>query len=130
MANYVATARTNYFKVKDDDKFEADLEGFSLEVGKDNNGNFMLYVEDGDGWGPRWNEKKDEYEDEDIMDVVAKHLVDDWVAIFMESGAEKVRYVSGYAVAVNNKGGRETVSLHNIYPLAATLGTYATEAEY
>ena len=69
-------------------------------------------------------------EDEDIMDVVAKHLVDDWVAIFMESGAEKVRYVSGYAVAVNNKGGRETVSLHSIYPLAATLGTYATEAEY
>ena len=130
MANYVATARTNYFQVKDDDKFDADLEGFSLEVEKDNEGNFMLYIADGDGWGPRWNEKRDEYEDEDIMDVVAKHLADDWVAVFMESGAEKARYVSGYAVAVNNKGERETVSLDNIYPLAAALGTHVTAAEY
>ena len=54
----------------------------------------------------------------DFYAELAKHLQNGWVAIVMEVGAEKLRYVTGYAVAVNHNGKCCDVSIDRIYQLA------------
>lgn len=125
MANYYAAARSNYFKVKDADEFLKAMELVpNVEIHAGENGTFCILGEDPDGGGwPAfiYNEETDDYEDFDLPDYVSQYLADDSVAIFMETGAEKLRYVVGYAVAVNNKGEQVTVSLNDIYEMAAEL---------
>lgn len=48
----------------------------------------------------------------------------------MEVGSEKLRYLRGYATAVNSDGKTVSMSLEGIYRLAAKLGTRITRAEY
>jgi hypothetical protein len=40
----------------------------------------------------------------DLFGEVAGHLVEGSVAVFIEVGAEKLRYLTGWAVAVNSSG--------------------------
>lgn len=54
----------------------------------------------------------------------------DDVAVFMQAGAEKLRYVSGWAVAINAKKERVEIDLHEIYNRAKDLGKHITEAIY
>src|SRR5439155_25710565 len=85
---------------------------------------------DGDGWpGSRVNDQ-DEVEDIDLAAELAAHLEDGWVAVLMEAGAEKCRYVAGWALAVNSKGETRQVSLEDIYDLAGQIGEHVTKAEY
>jgi len=56
-----------------------------------------------------------------LIDNIAELLVDGEVAIFYEIGNEKLRYLTGYAVAVNNKGERREVSLYSIEEIAKEL---------
>jgi hypothetical protein len=42
----------------------------------------------------------------------------------MESGAEKLRFIGGLAVAVNNRGEQVGVSLEDIYERAKHLGEH------
>ena len=124
MANYLASCRTNYFRVKDPEAFKAALSPIAdIEI-VERDGHFMLLGrnEDGAGW-PTSYHNEDECEDVefDLQGTVAPFLADGEVAIFMEVGAERLRYLVGYAVAVNNKGERRTVSLQDIYREAAEL---------
>jgi hypothetical protein len=123
MANYYGSARSNYFRVKSETAFLAALHDIpDIEVHTGQDGTVCVLVTGGDfgGWPTLgWNEDTDEDYEIDLPAIVSEHLEDDEVAIFMESGAEKLRYVVGYAVAVNNKGEREEVSLYDIYELAA-----------
>ncbi len=48
----------------------------------------------------------------------------------MEVGSERLRYVSGLAVAVNHKGECVRVDLNSIYKAARRLGPNITRAEY
>lgn len=66
---------------------------------------------------------------ESIPDLVAAHLVDGDVAVFLEVGAEKMRYLGGIAYAVNSQGESRTVSLEDIYEQAKPLGD-ATDAAF
>jgi molybdopterin biosynthesis enzyme len=59
-----------------------------------------------------------------------KHLHDEDVAVLMEAGAEKLRYVSGWAVAVNSKGDLVEIGLSDIYEKAKHLGKNITQATY
>jgi hypothetical protein len=136
MANYYATARSNYFKVKDVAAFREWATPINIEViegdGK-HEGLVCLIADDGDqnGW-PSWRPGEGDGEDTeiDLAQEIAAHLVDGHVAILMEAGAEKVRYVSGWAMAVNSKGETESVSLQDIYEMAEHLGEHVTRAEY
>lgn len=133
MANYYATCRTNYFDVKDKDAFLSALSGVpDIEVDEGNQGFVILGCNtDGAGW-PQWVWDEDTNEDYeiDLPMIVAEHLADDSVAIFMEAGAEKCRFIIGYAEAINNKFERETISLGDIYQRARSLGSNVTPAEY
>jgi len=138
MANYYASSRSNYFAVKDAQAFEDEMSNISdIEVitktGEDGILRYgvLSHISDSGGW-PSWvfNEETDDYDDIDFFDIVSEHLADNEVAIFMEAGAEKLRYICGYAVAVNNKGETRQISLNNIYDLAKEIGTNVTIAEY
>jgi len=126
MANYYAYARTNYFNVTDDAAFKAALSEISgIELEKGSNG-WVITATDEGGW-PCWDENDCEI---DLPALVSEHLAPEEVAVFQEVGHEKLRYLTGYAEAINHRGERASVGLEDIYRLAAELGSTVTEAAY
>ena len=121
MANYSCASRTNYFRVKDEPAFRAWAKHRGLEVAKGeakHPGHFTLLPDQsGDGSFPTYDLEQDE--EIDFIAELAEHLAADSVAVMLETGAEKLRYLIGYAVAVNAKGEQVHVTLDAIYPLAA-----------
>ena len=135
MANFYGTARTNYFKVKDEEKFKEFVNSMpDLHLIEDGEGRFGFYSESPDsGCFPSsyWDDETDEDIDIDIVGETAEHLAEGEVAIFMEAGAEKCRYINGWATAVNHTGEYVNISLMDIYKLAKEkFGIKPTLAEY
>lgn len=128
MANWYGTARSNYFKVKDPEAFKAWVEkrGLQLLHGSDEKG-FGIAVgdsSDSGGWPTTDSEaitagKTDEECEISIHDELAEHLAEGEIAILMEAGAEKLRYVTGNAVAIHSSGKRIEIDLFEIYSKAA-----------
>ena len=138
MANYYGSARTNYFRVKDVDAFNKWIEQFSgLEkIVHETQGTVGVLFDDGVP-NCRWETEKDADGNEhdvdvevDFMEELAAHLADNEVAILQEAGAEKLRYINGYAIAINNKKEVRSINLDGIYDLAKELGSNITKAEY
>lgn len=50
--------------------------------------------------------------------------------MLLEVGAEKLRYLTGTAVAVNSRGEQVGLSLDEVYARAAHLGATITTAHY
>ena len=71
-----------------------------------------------------------EFDCNDFENQLIAQLVDGHVAIIIEIGYEKFRYLNGYAVALNSKGERRLVNLDDIYKIASEIGTSITRAEY
>jgi len=136
MANYYGKARSNYFAVKDAEAFTSEMAQYPIEVITRDAEDGTLYGfidEDPDGGADiwcYWDEEADEQIDIEWAEVFKRHLQDGWVAILLESGAEKYRYVGGMASAFNNKGEEKTIMLNDIYELAQGLGENITRAEY
>lgn len=132
MANYYSSARTNYFRVKDVDAFNAWVkeyeDNYRVEV-VDKEDTFSILFDNESGV-PTSREVDGSYDEIDFMDELSKHLADDEVAILHQAGAEKLRYINGYAIAVNNKSERRTISLDDIYTFAKELGKNVTLAQY
>lgn len=116
MANYCCVYRTNYFKVKDNEKFKEfmthvyaeDLEVFHK---KDKNGN-ELYGFGGYGGISGYFNNENEYEDSDeawdnaydnFIDGLAKQVAEDDAILLFEVGNEKLRYVVGSVVVITSK---------------------------
>ena len=126
MANYYGSARTNYFEVKELEAFKEAMDGLGcdMEVYQQGEGGLVaLLVHDENGMFPsqRFDENGEELGDIDISLEVAAHLVEGSVAIFMEVGTEKLRYLSGYSWAVNSDGKVVSVSIDDIYDKAKEL---------
>ena len=141
MANYYATARSNYFAVKDETDFREWAARIGLNILEpthrdkvaDGIPRYGVTPGDGDdsGWPTlRYNAETDDYDDIDVPGQLSAHLADDEVAVLMEVGNEKLRYVSGSAVAVNNQGKFVSLNLGSIYRTARRLGKNLTLAEY
>lgn len=132
MANYYSTARTNYFRVKDVDAFNAWVKEFEdnyrVEVVSKEDTFAILF--DSESGIPTSREVDGDYDHLDFMDELSKHLADDEVAILHEAGAEKLRYINGFAIAINNKAERRVISLDDIYTFAKELGKNVTLAQY
>jgi hypothetical protein len=138
MANWVGVSRTNYFVVKDPDSFVEDMAMFHVEVISRDDGRFALIAATDDGgWNSvDWRKGPDACEDEAndcwFPEIVAEYLADGEVAVLQTIGAEKMRYLSGYAVAIRNDKKYVQVSIDDIYKLAEkelgveeiTLATY------
>jgi hypothetical protein len=135
MATYYETARTNYFLVKDIEAFKTRLELFTaleVKVEKMNGKDYVCLLNDNENGFPfeAYDDILGEYVEIDWEGIFSEHLQDGSVAIIMGAGAEKLRYIHGYAVAFNNKGETEQVHLVDIYKIAEKLGTDIQKAEY
>lgn len=123
MANYYEDGRTNYFKVKDRDAFTAwvDRLAGSPDISEGDNGTLCLLFDPESGV-PTFRTEGD-YEDVEIdfLNELSEHLVPGEVAVVMASGSEKLRYVTGYAAAVNAYGETRSIDLREIYDKAEEL---------
>ena len=126
MANYMAAARSNYFRVKDIVAFREWAEGLGLEVhpGKEIEGDASFMISP--GWGSdagwpicKWDEDAEEFQDVDLCAELAEHLHANDIAVLMESGWEKLRYLVGVAWAVDCHGNVERLSIDDIYEKAS-----------
>jgi hypothetical protein len=147
MSPYSATARTNYFKVKDVDALKAELIKYGITPASfaEASSGETFVVDDGinapDGsialfsfaaW-PSFQEDAiaERLEVEDVRTVPAKHnslhslvsahLVEREVAIFIEVGSEKLNYLRGVTIAVNAAGETRRLDLDDIFELAMEL---------
>ena len=115
MANYCSTVRTNYFHVKDPEKFRelmsrvyGNEESIDIWEKKDPDGNLVFgfgvyggisglrpaeYIEEGD-------DEEDSYDD--FTAALQEHVAEDDAIIIMESGHEKLRYVIGLATVITS----------------------------
>lgn len=133
MANYTAYFRSNYFAVKDVAQFQTFCTEFNCTMITNIEGAQTLYGFYGDDGGipvTRYNEEKQDWEEADLLSALASHLTDDYVAIVMEVGFEKMRYLLGEAHAVNAKGKMLSVELDEIYERSASLGRKGTSCSY
>ena len=136
MANYYGQTRTNYFLVKDAEAFKAEMANYEVTVIEQKIGEetgYGILDADSDGGGLQWSQFNEETEDYDDLAwevIIGNHLKDGEVCVLMETGAEKYRYLNGWAIAFNNKGETRRVDITDIYNLAKELGTGITQAEY
>ena len=131
MADYYGTARSNLFRVKDKQRFIEWCTSLELkpiykidEVTKDELCGFLVNSE----YGAVPTHRGDE--DIDFFIELSTHLTDGEVAVVVEIGAEKMRYICGFADAVNSKGEIVSICLDDIYEKAEKLGNNITYAEY
>ena len=120
MADWYGTCRSNYFRVKDMDAFKALCDEFeAIVITRDDDPTLVgFYSNNFNGSIP------DRYTDGIIdpvyiTDVISKHLADHEVCIIMTVGAEKKRYVTGEAIAINHDNKRTNVYLDDIYQKSA-----------
>ena len=123
MANWIGSARTNYFRVKDGDAFKAWAKAASLVVFEED-GRFGVYSEDEYGGWPEIvfdDDATDAHRDFYITHELAQHVADGEIVVCLEAGAEKLRYITGSALAFKaTNGAPETIgiTLDDIYDLA------------
>lgn len=136
MADYIAAARTNVFRVRDAKTF-IDAVGkvapdVVVEVRDWQHANktpthnelpgdaVMMYSESCHGDWPNYG--VDEINNDFEIDwpaLVSEHMVDDQVCVIMEAGSEKLRYISGWATAIYSDGRSVSISLTDIYAKTA-----------
>jgi len=116
MANYESMFRTNHFKVKDASLFEkwaTDIGAYHYSAKVEGETAYCMTRYAGI---PDFSESR---EDEiDFASELAEHLVEGEVAVYMEVGYEKIRYLSGVAVAVAWDGRVPYIDLNEIYERA------------
>jgi hypothetical protein len=141
MSTFAGNARTNDFRVKSIDLLRTDLAkvgitagdpdtfGFGAEFAIRENNNGTIHLLSSGVW-PRFDEdaiaERLELEDdkplpsnyESLAHLVAAHLVDDEIAVFIEIGQEGFRYLAGSATAINSRSELRTIDLEDIYTLA------------
>jgi hypothetical protein len=137
MANYYASARSNYFMVHDVDAFKNELRKYSpylvVETKLVNETDLLttILVDDPNDSGFPYDylNDNDEYVEIDWTEIFKRHLKDNWVAILLEIGSEKLRFLTGIATGFNNKGEVKQISLNDLAHFE-TLGDNITQAEY
>lgn len=107
MANYYASSRTSYVKVKDKKKFnewEKEVPGRLIMKEDKEHGTLYGFCFDDDDCGgipdSRYDEEKDDFVEFNIYEEIQPHISDGWAITFIEVGAEKLRYLVGHAVIV------------------------------
>ena len=120
MANYEGRCRSNYFRLRDADavaRYRELCERFGLhlllkegDAPEEHAGHFGFYCEaDGPGEGSYPTVYADEDEEEngeveaDLADELAPLLADGSTCVIVEVGYEKMRYLTGWAVAFTNR---------------------------
>lgn len=129
MATWTGSARTNYFRVNDEVAFREWAGKLGLQVIESDDpkpdperllpdeGKLVGLLEiNGEGWPSfSYDEDTDEETEIDMAEEISGFLKEDEVAVIQEVGAEKLRYITGFSMAVNHKGEILYVGLDQIY---------------
>lgn len=107
MANYYASARTSYAKMRDNDDFLSWAETIPdseiiTQVSEEHGTLYGFLLGEDCGGVPcrRYVEETDEDYDLNFHTEIQEHLAPGWSIIVMEAGAEKLRYISGHAAVI------------------------------
>lgn len=73
-----------------------------------------------------YDEQSGEEREVDLVAEISSHLADGEVAILQEVGAEKLRYLTGYSIAVNSLGQTFSVDIDDIYQKVRDAGWSST----
>jgi hypothetical protein len=135
MANYYEQCRSNYVKVKDKEAFRAFLDRFggAVMMIEDDKGRVGFLAEEGMPSTYMPDDSGTEPDDVDFVAELAGHLGNHEVLVVMGTGYEKMRYLVGNAIAINNKKERREIDLAQIYEMAKQLTRKPkriTRAEY
>jgi hypothetical protein len=131
MANWYGTSRSNYFKVENEEAFREWAESRDLEVFEGRGGLFGIAPSSmsEDGSWPSYDDEVDA--GIDFQAELIEHLAEGQVAILMTIGAEKLRYLTGFSVALAWDGRRMSVDIADIYDkVELEFGLQPTAAEY
>ena len=131
----MSTARTNYFRVTDEEKYK---ELFNHLCGEDNIHDFskekngILYHGFGSYGNIDYIDENEEYDFNAFLDELQKILPEDEAFMYFESGYEKLRYVTGFSIVVTKKEiVYESIGNWAISKAKELLGnTFETEIEY
>jgi hypothetical protein len=122
MANWYGSARSNYFRVKDRDAFIKWVQTLpEVKFVEKDRAFALLSREEYRGW-PLFRpceelDHDEQFKELDWVAELAKHLAEGEVCVLQEIGAEKLRYLTGEAVAINSAGATLRVSIDDIYEL-------------
>lgn len=133
MANYYGTGRSNYVRVSDLEKFKQICIKYGLTFIQNKEGlvGFTCEeMEDGDVPAFIYDEETEDDISVDPLKEMSELLLDNEVLVHQTIGNEKMRYVSGYSIAINNKGKFVSIGLDDIYKKAKKLGKNITQAQY
>lgn len=130
MANWYGAWRTNYVKLRAD-RIDA-LELFEVKLSAGNDGTYALLSENEYGDCPSCYVDADE--DTQIPEFLTKYvIVDEYldltycihefleegeVIVIQSTGAEKLRYLTGYSLAIHSSGKTVGVNIDDIYDKA------------
>ncbi|MGB8218677.1 MAG: hypothetical protein WCE94_15370 [Candidatus Methanoperedens sp.] len=137
MSDWYGNSRSNYFRVKDIEKFKVFCARWGVEfIAKSDKPELIGFLGRSEYGGlPSYltEEAQDgemrELDSDDFYKELAEQLKDGEVAVLVESGAQKLAYISGISIAVNSKGETLSVDINDIYEKAKTLGENITKAE-
>jgi len=124
MANYEAKFRSNYFEVNDAEAFQAFCERHNLElIEKENRFGFLMSNSTEGGFSNNgWDTEAEE--DTDVLGELCQLLAQGQVAIILEVGNEKMRYLNAQAWVINSEGKSKHLDLTDLaMEAAATLTT-------
>lgn len=136
MADWYGTARSNYFKVRDNKAFEVFMQNLLSMTAEHNDvdNTWWIRTDDYGNGGFDWTVYDEDLEPDDsvnAMDEFASHLQEGEVAIFLEAGAEKLRYITGNALSIAWTGEITEINLADIYEFVAEkYGIKPCRAEY
>lgn len=140
MANYMSSCRSNYFKIGRPKEFMDWVSKlpdvvWEAKVSPDSPNDMygMIYVSnpDGAGWPTWFYDDEDDEQELDFFYEVSQFLAPGEVAVFQEVGAEKLRYLFGQSIAVNDKGEILTVSINDIFEkVNSEWGVSPTDCSY
>lgn len=128
MANYEAKFRSNYFEVTDAKAFQAFCKRHNLElIEKENRFGFLMSNRTEGGFSPNgWDAEAEE--DTDVLGELCQLLAQGQVAIILEVGNEKMRYLNAQAWVINAEGELKHLDLTDLAMEAATTLTTADVA--
>lgn len=128
--DYIGSCRSNYFAVKDEEEFKRWCERTHLTFTQGNPKEFIFngkrynyvgfYKEDG-GLPSIMDDENGDAQDVEFMEELRKHLIPGSVAIVQEVGSEGMRYLTGYAMAINSKGKIVSIGIEDIIDKARKL---------
>lgn len=122
MADYGASARSNYFRVNNLEAFKIRMDELDCRVVERKDGKVCIIAQTPSGSWPNQEllecDGEEEEREVDIIYEVRGFIADGEVCVLMETGQEKLCYLIGESIAFQ-KEGSIFVNLCDIYALAA-----------